>query len=210
MSTQQINVIRKWFPHLPTTRAQLYLRFIMISYLVILMLLLAFVHPIRKSINISSLALQFGSSALLFWESVTQKHGFDLVDKELQLQNLGMFPLSRPEWIVGRIGSLFSFIVFFGAVLMIALQVYLLFKPGEVKAFVKSELFVFGSGILLFAFIQAAGKIIQNSICRYVTQMKNTKIYPERLNLTRRMIRQIAFVLFTTGIAIQIGLAFTT
>lgn len=210
MNTQQINLARKWFPHLPTTKAQFYLRLSLGVYVLVISSLLVRLHPFNKAVNIVSLFLQLGSGALLFWESVAQRRSFDLLDRESQLQSSADFSPSRPERIVGRIGSFFSIVLYFGAILVLAAQVYLLSKPGEIKALVLSELLVFGVGSLLFALMQAMNNLVQRSILNYASQTKKTRVYADRIDLIRLKMRQIAFVLFTTGVAIQIGLAFVS
>ena len=150
---------------------------------------------------------QYGSAALLFWESVTSSTSFDLVGSELQLQDFAEFPPTWHERLVGRLSSFSSILVFFGGILLIAIHVFILFKPGETENLIKAEIVVIGGGILLFGFIQYAGKMIQASLIRYAIQIRKLQMDEEKRQVTKRMIRQIAFVVFSLGSIIQISLA---
>ena len=128
--------------------------------------------------------LQLGSAALLFWESIAKDYDLELIDNEMRLQDGKSFPLSLPERILNHISLLFSYAMFFGAILLVAWLVFLLAKPDDTKALVKSEIVVFASGALLFAITQLAGRVIQNSINRYISNSKNAQFILERRELT--------------------------
>ena len=103
-----------------------------------------------------------------------------------------------------------SLALFFGIIFLVAIEIYLLIKPGKIELVIKAELLVVGSGMLLLVFIQSTGKMIQYSMLRYVQTTRNIQTASERREITRRVLRQIAFVLFSISIAIQIGLAAAT
>lgn len=162
----------------------------------------------KKSLNISSMIFQYGSAALLFWESVTSNTNFDLIGVEVQLQDFTRFPPTRPEKIMDRVSSFVSLLIFFVAVLAVALQIFALSRPGETEKLIKAESIVIGGGILLFGLIQYTGSLIQNSINHYASKMQKLEIEEERRQVAKRMIRQIAFVVFSIGSVTQIILAF--
>lgn len=202
-----IDKIRRSFPGFPATRAHLYVRLIVALYVFILFLTLAFISPIKKGANIGSILLQFGSAALLWWESTTVLEHIDLVSDELELQGEKGRPNTRSERILEYFGKAFATLVFFLPIIMVALQIFILFPPGQTRNLVKAELVWLFISAVLYAATRYIGKTTQKSLEKYASRIQSAKGRLERRQVTKQAMRSIAFAIFSIGLLIQTALA---
>lgn len=209
MSSKHIGAIRKNFPHLPATRGHFYVRLFVFGYLSIVFLVLLWVSPITKGANICSLVLQIGSAALLWWESTAVLEHIDLVSDELELQNLGDYAPTNPEHLLDVVASTLSYSVFFGAILLIAFEIFVRFPSGQIEGLIKAELAWLTIGIALFAVVRIASRSLQKSLAGHASRIRTAREQhiDQGRDATKRAIRSIAFAVFFIGALIQLALA---
>lgn len=209
MFSKHITAIRKNFPHLPATKAHFYIRLFVFGYLSIVFLVLLWVSPITKAANMCSLVLQIGSAALLWWESTAVLEHMDLVSDELELLGSEDYAPTSPERLLDVVASTLSFLVFFGAIFLVAFEIFIRFPSGQIESLIKAELAWSAIGIALFAVVRITSRSLQKSLAEHASRIRTAREQhiDQARDATRRAIRSIAFAVFFVGALIQLTLA---